>query len=162
MFVYSLKASTLKFFGVLFLSLCAVVALIVFIPQYEPASAYVADETVSYTKIKTNDDRVALLSQFGYEVEAEAVDEAEITIPAEFDTVLESYNTLQQKQGLDLQKYRRKTVTRYTYKVTNYAGYDGTVLANVIVYKNKVIGGDVCSADVNGFIHGFSKEVTLP
>ena len=59
-------------------------------------------------------------------------------------------------------KYKRKTVSRYTYKVDNYADYSGVVLADVIVYKNKVIGGDICSADVNGFIHGFSKDVTLP
>ena len=41
--------------------------------------------------------------------------------------------------------------------VTNYPGYSGTVHANVIVYRNRVIGGDVCSADVGGFIHGFEK-----
>jgi hypothetical protein len=36
------------------------------------------------------------------------------------------------------------------------------VLADVIVYKINVIVGDICSADVNGFVHGFSKNVTLP
>ena len=28
----------------------------------------------------------------------------------------------------------------------------------LIVYRNKVIGGDVCSANVGGFIHGFEKQ----
>ena len=46
---------------------------------------------------------------------------------------------------------------RYTYELTNYDGYDGKVYVNMIVYRNRVIGGDVCSADVNGFIHGFEK-----
>ena len=27
----------------------------------------------------------------------------------------------------------------------------------ILVYRNKVIGGDVCSANVNVFIHGFEK-----
>ena len=53
-------------------------------------------------------------------------------------------------------------MSRYTFKIDNYEGYGGTVLADVLVYKNKVIGGDVCSADVNGFVHGFSRDVTLP
>jgi hypothetical protein len=46
---------------------------------------------------------------------------------------------------------------RYTYEITNYEGAEGKVYANVIVYRNKVIGGDICSANANGFIHGFEK-----
>ena len=46
---------------------------------------------------------------------------------------------------------------RYTYEVTNYPDAQGTVYANILIYRNKVIGGDVCSADVTGFIHGFEK-----
>ena len=68
-----------------------------------------------------------------------------------------SYNEIQKQQGLDLIKYKNKEVMRYTYEITNYEGYSGTVYATLIVYRNKVIGGDVCSADVKGFIHGFIK-----
>jgi hypothetical protein len=32
------------------------------------------------------------------------------------------------------------------------------VLANVLVYRNRVIGGDVCSADVTGFVVGFDGK----
>ena len=39
--------------------------------------------------------------------------------------------------------------------MNNYPGYGGTVTANVIVFKNRVVGGDVCSSDVNGFIGTF-------
>lgn len=65
-------------------------------------------------------------------------------------------------QGLDLSKYKRKDVTRYTYKITNYPDYDGTVYANILVYRGKVIGGDICSADVNGFVRGFDGKTKLP
>ena len=76
-------------------------------------------------------------------------------MPAEFDSVMIEYNELQKSQGLDLSKYRRRDVTRYTYKVKNYPKYDGTVYATILVYRNKVVGGDICSADVNGFVKGF-------
>ena len=75
-----------------------------------------------------------------------------------FDKVFNGYNEIQKRQGLDLSKYKGKTVTRYTYEVTNYENENGKVYANVIVYRNKVIGGDICSANVGGFIHGFSKQ----
>ena len=57
----------------------------------------------------------------------------------------------------DLSKYKGKEVTRYTFAVTNYPNYKGTVMANVILWRNRVIGGDLCSSDVTGFIHGFEK-----
>ena len=47
---------------------------------------------------------------------------------------------------------------RYTYEVTNYEGESGKVYANVIVYRNKVIGGDICSEATDGFVSGFEKK----
>ena len=81
------------------------------------------------------------------------------TIPARFDRVYEDYNTIQREMGLNLERYRGKTVMRYTYPVTNYTDCDGEVLATLLVYKDKVIGGDLCSAAIgeNSFVHGFEK-----
>jgi hypothetical protein len=160
MFVWSVKASTLKFIAVLLVSAAAIGALAVFMPKYELKAA-AASAAEASRKASGEDDIKEFLSENGWEV-SQLLDKADVTVPAEFDSVYESYNTLQKKQGFDLSKYKRKTVSRYTYKVDNYADYSGVVLADVIVYKNKVIGGDICSADVNGFIHGFSKDVTLP
>ncbi len=161
MFIYSLKASTVKFFTVLTLSVIALVTLIVFIPKSDEAvsqSVYTDGQSVSFDKIKTNEDRISFLSQFGWEVEAEPAEEAQITVPAEFDKVFIAYNELQKQQGLDLGKYKKKKMVRYTYVVTNYPDYDGKVYANIIVYRNRVVGGDICSADTNGFLHGFALE----
>lgn len=159
MFIYSLRASTLKFFGIVGVALVALITLIVFIPSDRPASTLVT-ETVSYQfdKIKTAEDRVSFLSQFGWEVKSTPVEETEVQIPAEFDKVFAGYNEIQKSQGLDLGRYKNKKVMRYTYEITNYPDYKGKVLANLLVYRNKVIGGDICTADVHGFIHGFEKK----
>ena len=69
-----------------------------------------------------------------------------------------SYNEFQRQMGLDLAKYKGKDVMRYTYEVTNYPEYEGRVYANVLIYRNKVIGGDICSADSKGFLQGFVKS----
>ena len=74
-----------------------------------------------------------------------------------FDKVFAAYNEIQRAQGLDLSKYKKKELTRYTFEVTNYADHEGTVYANVLVYRNKVVGGDICSAELSGFVHGFEK-----
>lgn len=163
MFIYSMKANTLKFFGVTAVALAALVALLIFIPAAEPAmsdSVIETSENVRFDGIKSADDRIGFLRQFGWEADATAIEEVEVTVPEEFDKVYKAYNDLQQKQGFDLTKYMKKNVMRYTYRITNYPEYDGDVYANILIYKDRVIGGDICSADMNGFIHGFDKAVT--
>lgn len=158
MFIYSLRASTLKFFAVVCVALAGLITLIAFIPAYGQDTVTSADGVeIQYDGIKTNEDRVDFLKQFGWEVKSEAVESAEVTIPSEFDKIFTGYNEIQRKQGLDLSDYKKKKVMRYTYEVTNYEGASGTVYANILVYRNRVIGGDICSADVTGFIHGFEK-----
>lgn len=156
MFVYSMKASTLKFFGVILASVVVLVTLILLIPASDNASVDAA--SANYNKVKTNEDRIALLSGLGWQVSEQPVEEVQVQIPAEFDSVLDRYNSLQMDQGLDLSKYKRKTLTRYTYQVTNYPDYEGTVYANLLVYRNKVVAGDLCSTSADGFVSPLSGE----
>ena len=160
MFVYSMRAGTLRFFAIIAVALVVLAALIAFVPQLTPAEAAgeVSGEAVTYNfeKIKTNEDRIAFLAQFGWEVMSEATESATVTIPREFDKVFSAYNEIQRAQGLDLTTHAGRTVERYTYTVTNYKGYDGVVLANLLVHRGKVIGGDICSAESGGFLHGFA------
>ena len=159
MFVYTLRANTLKFFSVIGIALIALITLIVFVPKYETAttSTILAEkEKINFDKVKSNEDHIAFLAQYGWETSDTPSEEVTLTIPTEFDKIMKTYNELQKQQGLDLTKYKGKTVSRYTYEITNYPGVSGKVLANIVVYKNRVIGGDICSTDVNGFIHGFA------
>lgn len=156
MFIYSLKASTLKFFGIIGISLAMLVALIFLIPTFSSATTAnieAMNEGISFDNVKNAENAIEFLNQYGWELDKAPVDECEITIPKDFDKIMTLYNEIQKQQGLDLTKYQKKSATRYTFKVTNYPSYEGTVYANVIVYRNKVIAGDICSADSNGFMH---------
>ncbi len=163
MFIYSLRASTLKFFGIIAVTLVALIAIIAFVPVYaqggvsDDAPAGVTDKEVSYSYDKVRDVSgvVNFLSQFGWTVDGATAETEKVTIPDEFDKVFAAYNEIQKSQGLDLSKFKKKELTRYTVEVTNYPDYNGKVYANVLVYRNKVVGGDICSADVSGFVHGF-------
>ena len=180
MFIYSMRASTIRFFGIVCIALAALITLIAFVPAYagdsttdkgQAANASGAGQagdgaqaggsstavTYTYDNVKSADSAAGFLSQFGWVVDAGSAETAQVTIPAEFDKVFAGYNEMQKAQGLDLTKYKKKSVTRYTFAVTNYDGWEGPVYANVLVYRNRVIGGDICSADVSGFIHGCEK-----
>ena len=158
MFIYSMRASTLKFFGVVSVALAALIVLIAFVPAYDAESATLETVSYRYDKVKNDDDVERFLEQFGWQVGAQPQETAEVVIPAEFDKIFAAYNEIQKQQGLNLSGYKRRTVKRYTYVIENYPDYEGTVYANVLVYRGKVIGGDICSADVDGFIHGFEKR----
>ena len=163
MFIYSFKASTLKFFGVVGIAVVTLIALVLLIPTNTIATtAEIAtmNENISFNNVKSESDGVKFLAQYGWEVDSALVEECEVTVPSDFDKIMTQYNEIQKQQGLDLSKYQKKTLTRYTYKVTNYPNYSGTVYANVLTYRGKVVGGDICTSDAKGFLHTFSMPST--
>lgn len=104
-------------------------------------------------------DIVKFISNFGWVTDSEPLEVKKVVIPEEFDDVYENYNKIQLQQGYDLSKYCGREVERYTFKVTNYPNYenDDTIRINVLVYDGNIIGGDVCSVRLDGFMHGFEK-----
>ncbi len=155
MFICSIKATTLRFLSVLILSGIALVGVTVFATS---PSAQAAGEaiTVSYENVKSESDRRAFLASFGYEVTKDAESTVDFTLPKALDAVLLGYNEIQKEQGLDLGKYVGKKVTRYTYLLPEYAGYEGKVYANIIVYRGRVIAADLTGVGEEGFVRPLS------
>lgn len=114
--------------------------------------------TVSYFSGKTGsvsaEEAAEFLSEYGWEVDLENVHTQHTVIPQNFSEVYERYNALQLKQGYDLSKYKGEETIQYTFNVTNYKGYD-YVEAHVLTWGGKIIGGDLCSTELNGFMTGF-------
>ena len=131
MFIYSIRSATIKFIDAVSLSVDVLVCLIAFIPVYDD-NVQPSGKTV-YTDIKNNSDRLEFISGFGWTVNEMPVEEVGVTIPEQFDNVFHTYNEIQKSQGLNLNNYRGKQVTRYTYKITNYEGAEGDVLISLLV-----------------------------
>lgn len=104
--------------------------------------------------IKTNEDRVKYLESYGWLVQDEPLEVEELLIPEEFDASYDDYLALQSEQGFDLTKYAGQRVKRYSYLVLNYPTGEKGVQAGLLIYKNTVIGGEVLSAQLDGFLHG--------
>ncbi len=156
MFVYSVRASTVKFFGVIVLTLALLVGALVI--GRTGAVTVSAHTGVNFDDIKTNEDRIEFISQFGIDLTGDPKEEVEFRIPDKLEGVLADYNELQKSQGLDLTKYKNKKVTRYTYEIDGYGDYTGPVCINLIIYRGNVIGCDVSSADPAGFVEPLVKE----
>ncbi len=100
------------------------------------------------------------ISGYGWEVLSEPDDVREVVIPVEFDDVYKKYNDIQSAQGYDLEKYAGERVKKWCFTVTNYPGHEEQdyIKINILVFEGQVIGGDVCSIKLDGFMHGFSVE----
>lgn len=120
----------------------------------------------SAVSVSANDGRVKFLQDFGWDVTPSPKESTQVKIPSEDSEMFRRYNALQKGQGYDLSKFTGKKVMRYVYEIRNYPGATEPVYATVLVYKNKVIGGDVTDTSVKGKIRGFQmpaiKEPTAP
>ncbi len=106
----------------------------------------------------TNEERLAFLQSFGWQVEPEPVETREVAIPAEFSDIYSAYNEMQKAQGFDLSLIKGEPVTQYRYRVTNYPGVEGEVYATILVREGVVVGGDVALDTADGFMHGFAAD----
>ncbi len=110
---------------------------------------HIAEPPESYLGIsaaaETAGQRVAFLRTLGYSPIPESEECEEITIPAVFGDVYKRYNDLQALSGGDLSLYKSAECSRYTYTDAETARR-----LNLIVYKGRVIGGDECTAAIDG------------
>ncbi len=106
--------------------------------------------------VRSNQDRIDYLSAYGWQVSPEPVATQELLIPKEMDDSYTEYLALQTGQGFDLQKYAGKRVKRYTYEVLNYPTGEAGVQVNLLICKNTVVGGEVLSPQLDGFLHGLA------
>lgn len=162
MFVFSVKADKKKLLWIA----CAAAVLTALILVIVTSRGRSVQTAAGYQmQAQDNAQRKAFLAQFGWEVSEEPTEICEIIIPETFDSVYQQYNTLQQSQEFDLTRYQGRRVKRWTYEVKNYPDYEGTVVANLLIYNNTVIGGDICSNALDGFMQGFrrnSEPIALP
>lgn len=156
MFIYSVKTSKAKI-ATLIVAAAAIVAAVVFIIGGKGKPAATNDSAINYLA-GTGAERTAFLSQFGWRISEDPSEVSEVIIPENFDDGYVKYAEMNRAQGLDLEPYKGLRAKRWTYDVLNYPGREskaGSVQANLLVYKGRVIGGDVCSLELGGFIQGF-------
>lgn len=160
MFVLSIKSDKLKkFLALCLVSVLAVIGGIIYVSKTEALPAANIGGVVM--KAGSAEERTAFFSQFGWEITQDPLEVKEVVIPTEFDETYTQYNEIQKSQGLDLEPYKGVRVKSWCYEIKNYPGYensDGLIHGNILVYNGLVIGGDVSSVELDGFMHGFSAE----
>lgn len=134
--------------------LCCCALALNLIPSQSRAAA--ASAAPNPKGVRSNQDRIAYLESYGWNVTEEPLASQELLIPDEMDESYDDYLALQEEQGFDLKQYAGKRVKRYTYEITNYPTGETGIQANLLVYRNTVVGGEVLSPRLDGFLHGLT------
>lgn len=121
-------------------------------------TAYRFSKKSQYT-LGNEAQRQEFLKQMGWEVSGEFDECRQVLIPEQFNEVYEGYNELQKQQGFDLSAYKGKSCDVYTYKVKNYKGHEDKddVRCNLMICDDVLIGGDVSSTELDGFMQGLKN-----
>ena len=98
-----------------------------------------------YLDGSTNKKRISYIQSLGYSVSTSSVSSKNTEIPEEFSDVYINYNKIQKDAGFDLSEYKGEEVTIYTYDLE-----DSEKFLNMIVFKGKIIGGDISSHLLGG------------
>lgn len=133
----------------IFLFLTLIVAVIAAIAFWSKAKSETeADEILA---MSSNAQRVEFLNKQGWIVKPDPLSKEEITVPSDFEGAYAEYAELQKSQGFDLEKYKGKPATLFTYQVLNYPDHPENVVATLVVSSDKLIGGDISMAGEGGF-----------
>lgn len=123
--------------------------VIVLIIQYDSASR-------TLPVISGIDEVISFLECNNINVLSSEPDIDEIVIDASRADVFEEYNRIQLEQGFDLTEYIGRKVLRYNFEVNSEDGSPN--YAVVLVCNGVIIGADIHSVSLNGFIRGVKNK----
>lgn len=153
--VLTIKAKPKAIFGAILAITGAIVILLTFISNHSEK----AEKVTAEISCQSENERTSYLTSLGWSFDENA-QEKQITIPSDFNQVYENYNKIQKEQGFDLEKYKGKEATLYTYKITNYKN-NARVIADLLICDGKLIGADLCDPSASdGFLIALDENRT--
>ena len=116
-----------------------------------------SEDVVPGVRLTSCEKRVEYLASLGWTVDAASETSQDIVIPREFNEVYQKYNELQLAQGFDLRDYCGMDAMIYCYAVSNHPSGEQAI-AQLILFADEVIGGDIHSTSLGGFMHGIKPQ----
>ena len=115
------------------------------------AGCFGGDKETEVITAATNEERVAYLEALGWQVEPQPIETLDLQLPEKLEGEWDAYAKLQKGQGLPFFEFAGQAVKRYTYTVTNYPEIPQGVQANLYLWGDQIIGGDVIFTGQGGF-----------
>ena len=155
MFLLSFKSLKGKFILLLAVVIAAIIVCAVLSSDEQDTDEPVSEVNAIDYSASTITEQLSFIASLGYTVKTEPDSVEEVIIPEEFDDIYTQYNELQKAADLDLSPYKGCNAKKWTYTVTNYPAYENRdcIKLNLLIYNGRVIGGDICSVELDGFMN---------
>lgn len=138
MFVVTLGKSGLRRLGVGVMC-CAVLAFSAILGRYI-STRTVAASASAVSKIESTQDIQNWFTGYGLEVDPATITADKVKIPRKWDDSFSAFNTVVTQSGLDLTRYKGKTVEKWVAVIPAQSSGDTTCYAVLLVYKKKAVG----------------------
>lgn len=138
MFVVTLGKSGLRRLGVGVMC-CLVLAFSAVLGRYISTRAVTASAS-TVNKIESTQDIQNWFTGYGLEVDPASITADKVKIPRKWDDSFSAFNTVVTQSGLDLTRYKGKTVEKWLAAIPSKSSGDTTCYGVLLVYKKKAVG----------------------
>lgn len=139
MFVVTLKKAGLKKVGVGVIC-CALVVFSAVLGRYISGRSVMAAAAASGNKIESAQDIQTWFTGYGLDVDAATIAADKVKIPRRWDDSFSAFNGVVQQSGMDLTRYKGKTVEKWTALIPAASSGETSRYGVLLVYKKKAVG----------------------
>lgn len=140
MFLVTLSKSGLRKLGALAVCGLALAGTVVGINHFLGGSVEASAAVTAPAKIETTQDIGSFFSSFGFEVDLTSATVDKVKIPKKWDDSFAAFNEVVCQSGLDLEKYKGKTVEKWTLLCPGRSSGEEKVYTILLVYREKPVG----------------------
>ena len=137
MFVVTLNKTSLKKVGAGALC-CALVIFSAFLGRYISTRTVAAAAGVN--RIESAQDIQTWFTGYGLDVDGTSITADKVKIPRKWDDSFSAFNGVVQQSGMDLARYKGKTVEKWTALIPAASRGDVSSYGVLLVYKKKAVG----------------------
>lgn len=156
MFMITLSKAGLRRLGAV--ALCGVV-LVGAALAGRLAGSQAVETAATPASIETAQDIAGYFTGYGMEVDAASITADKVKIPRKWDDSFSAFNTVVAQSGLDLAKYKGKTVEKWLALIPAKSGGGSEVYGVLLVYKKKAVGAYLLEKP-SGAVTGLADAVT--
>ncbi len=137
MFVVTLNKTSLKKLG-LGAMCCALVVCSALLGRY--ISHRTVSVAASVNKIESAQDIQTWFTGYGLDVDGASITADKVKIPRKWDDSFSAFNGVVQQSGMDLARYKGKTVEKWTALIPAASSGENSRYGVLLVYKKKAVG----------------------
>lgn len=140
MFLVTLSKSGLRKLGALTVCGLALAGAVVGINHFWGGSVEASAAVTAPAKIETTQDIGSFFGGYGFDVDLTSATVDKVKIPKKWDDSFTAFDEVVRQSGMSLEKYKGKTVEKWTLLCPGRSSGDEKVYTILLVYREKPIG----------------------